>query len=172
MAYDAFLFIDGIAGESTAEVKEKPQSIAGPGIEIFSFSWGASNPSTVGSHSGGLSAGKVSVSSFNVMKRSDNASPLLFQYCCVGQHIAKVSVILRKATGKSGAQQTFLQYDFTGVMVDSVQWSGSSGGDDTPTESLSLAFAKVTVTTYVQDTEKGGMKKGEMAAWDLTKVTS
>ena len=30
-------------------------------------------------------------------------------------------------------------------MVESVQWSGSSGGDDTPTESVSFAFAKVEI---------------------------
>ena len=46
---------------------------------------------------------------------------------------------------------TFLQYDFTDVMVESIQWSGSSGGDDTPTESVSFAFAKVKVTYNKQD---------------------
>ena len=42
-------------------------------------------------------------------------------------------------------QQVFLKYTFTDVMVESVQWSGSTGGDDTPTESVSLAFAKVAI---------------------------
>ncbi|GAB1343350.1 Hcp family type VI secretion system effector [Gemmatimonas sp.] len=172
MAFDTFLFLDGVAGESTAVIDPKPQSLAGPPSEIYSFSWGASNPTTVGSTGGGLTAGKVSISSFNIMKKSDNASPVLFQYCCVGQHIKKGSVILRKATGTDGKQQTFIQYDFEDMMVESVQWSGSSGGDDTPTESISFAFAKVTVTNYKQDTKTGAMTKGTGASWDLTKVTA
>jgi len=172
MAFDTFLFLDGVAGESTAVIDPKPQGLAGPPTELYSFSWGASNPTTVGSQGGGLTAGKVSISSFNVMRKSDNASPVLFQFCCAGQHIKKGSVILRKATGTDGKQQTFLQYDFEDLMVESVQWSGSSGGDDTPTESLSFAFAKVTVTNYKQDTKTGAMIKGTGASWDLTKVTA
>jgi type VI secretion system secreted protein Hcp len=171
MAFDTYMFLDQIPGEATATIAEKPQGLSGP-MEIFSFSWGASNPTTVGSSGGGLSAGKVSVSSFNVMKKSDTASPLLFQHCCDGQHIKKASVIMRKATGKSGKQGVFIQYDFTDVMIDSIQWSGSSGGDDTPTESLSIAFAKVAITYYKQDTDTGAMSKASEAAWDLTKVSA
>ena len=39
------------------------------------------------------------------------------------------------------------KYTFTDVMVDSIQWSGSPGGDDVPTESVSFAFAKNSRTT-------------------------
>lgn len=168
MAFDTFLLLDGIDGESTAKLESPP--IANGPIEIFSFSWGASNPTTVGSRTGGLSAGKVSISSFNVMKKTDDASPVLFQNCCTGQHIKKASVIMRKATGTAGKQGTFLQYDFEDVMVESIQWSGSSGGDDTPTESISLAFARVAVQNFKQD-KAGVLAKGKGANWDLTKVT-
>jgi type VI secretion system secreted protein Hcp len=96
-------------------------------IEILSFSWGASNsnhdrirPDT------GIAGGKVSISSFNVMKKTDKASALLFQRCCEGQHIDTVIVTMRKAGGTAG-QQIFLVYTFTGAMVESIQWSGSSG---------------------------------------------
>lgn len=172
MAFDTFLFLDGVVGESTATIDAKPDGLAGPPMEIYSFSWGASNPTTVGSHSTGLSAGKVSLSSFNIMKRSDNSSPVLFQHCATGEHIKKGAVVMRKATGKAGKQATFLQYDFENMMVDSVQWSGSSGGDDTPTESVSFAFAKVTITNYIQDISKGTMTKGTGAVWDVTKVAT
>ena len=168
MAFDTFLFLEGIDGESTAKIESPP--LPNKPFEIISWNFGGSNPSTVGSGRGGLSAGKVHVSSFNVMKKTENASPQLFLNCCTGQHIAKACVIMRKATGKDGKQQTFLQYDFTNVMVDSIQWAGHHGGDDTPAESISFAFATVAVTNYTQDS-KGGMKKGAGASWDLTKVT-
>jgi type VI secretion system secreted protein Hcp len=140
-------------------------------IEIYSFSWGASNPTTVSSGQAGLSAGKVSISSFNVMKKTDKSSCNLFADCCAGQHIATATVTMRKATGTSGAQQAFLVYTFTDVMVESVQWSGSSGGDDTPTESVSFAFAKVAIEYSTQDTESGSMSPAGNASWDLTKVS-
>ncbi len=169
MAFDTFLFLEKVVGESTADVK-KPEGLADAPMEIYSFSWGASNPTTVGSQGGGLTAGKVSISSFNVMKKSDGSSPTLFQNCCAGQHMKKGALVMRKATGTSGLQQTFMQYDFEDLMVESIQWSGSSGGDDSPTESISLAFAKCTVTYYKQNTETGAMEVGGIATWDLTTV--
>lgn len=168
MAFDTFLFLQGIDGESTAVIESPP--LPSKAFEIFSWSFGASNPSTVGSGKGGLSAGKVSVSTFNVMKKTEDASPQLFLNSCTGQHIPKGSIIMRKATGKDGKQQTFLQYDFTDIMVDSIQWSGSAGGDDTPMESVSFAFATVAIVNFKQN-KKGAMEKGSGATWDLTKVS-
>jgi type VI secretion system secreted protein Hcp len=158
MAFDSFLKLDGIKGEATAD-KFKDA------IDIYSFSWGASNPI---SHQGpGLGAGKVSISSFNIMKKTDSSSTSLFQACCNGTHIKKGSLHMRKAGGE---QVEFLKYEFEGMMVESVQWSGSSGGDDTPTESVSLAFSKVSITYTAQDKE-GKAGTPVVASWDLMKVT-
>lgn len=163
MAFDTFLKITGVEGEAMQANHAKE-------IEIYSFSWGASNPTTVGSGTGGLSAGKVSVSSFNIMKKSDKTSPVLFNACCNGKHYDEAVVTMNKASGEGG-QSPFLVYKFTDVMIESVQWSGSSGGDDTPTESLSLAFAKVEIK-YQQQDAKGAVGKPVLASWDLQKVTA
>jgi type VI secretion system secreted protein Hcp len=160
MAFDAFIKFPGIDGES------KRKEFEGQ-IEIYSFSIGASNPTTIGA-GGGAGAGKVSISSFNFMKKTDTASPLLFQKCCIGDHFDKVTVTLNKAGKKALA---FLKYDFEHVFVESIQWSGSSGGDDTPTESVSLAFAKVTIT-YTAQTDTGDAGAVKTAVWDLTTVAS
>ena len=161
MPFDAYLWIDGVEGESTAEKMEKK-------TDIISFSFGASNPSTVSSGKGGLAAGKVHVSGFNIMKKMDAASNVLFAHCCTGDHFKKAEVILRKSGGASG-QQVFLKYEFEHVMVDSIQWSGSQGGDDSPTESVQFAFAnfKTTYTKFGTD----GKSKGNVGpvGWDLTK---
>lgn len=163
MAFDTYLKIEGVDGEVTATGVEGQ-------IEIYSFSWGASNPVSVGSAGGtGLTAGRVSISSFNIMKKSDKTSTALFQACATGKNFTKATVTMRKAAGEGG-QTPFLQYDFETVMVESIQWSGSSGGDDSPTESVSLAFAKVAITFSTVDA-KGTAKKVGQAAWDLTKVT-
>lgn len=162
MAFDTYMEMEGIEGEATAKGFEKK-------IEIFSFSWGASAPVTIGSGSTGISASKVSLSSFNIMKKSDIASSKLFKACCLGDHIPKVTVSMRKQTG-TGGQDVFLKYVFEEALVESVQWSGSSGGDDTPTESVSLAFAKVTVE-YKPQNPDGTLGTGTPVVWDVRTVS-
>lgn len=163
MAFDTYIKITGpdVAGESTAKGFEGQ-------IEIYSFSWGASNPVTVGSGAEGLAGGKVSISSFNFMKKSEKSSPTLFSSCASGQHHAKMVVSLRKAGGTAG-QKEFIIYEFEHCMVESIQWSGSTGGDDTPTESVSVAFAKCKIT-YNGQKPDGSFGKLAEASWDLTTV--
>jgi type VI secretion system secreted protein Hcp len=145
MAFDTFLQFTGgndIKGESTAKGFEGQ-------IEIYSFSLGASNPVTIGSGSTGL-----------------------FSACCSGQHFPSALVTLRKATGVSGGQAAFLTYTFEDVMVESIQWSGSTGGDDTPTESISIAFGKISIVYSMQDDDTGAMSPKGNASWDQTTVST
>jgi type VI secretion system secreted protein Hcp len=162
MAFDAFLKIGSgpdVKGESTDD-KHKNE------IEIASFSFGASNPSTIGSGTGGTGGGKVSISSLNVMKKTDKSSAMLFQACCAGDHYATATLTLRKAGGKSPLE--YLIYTFTEFYVDSVQWSGSAGGgDSTPSESVSFSFASVHVKYVPQKADGTGDSPIE-GGWDVT----
>ena len=94
MAFDSFMYFTGgdpaIKGETTDNTYKSKNA-----FEIYSFSLGASNPVTIGSGAQGMGAGKVSLSSFNVMKKTDNASPTLFKACCTGTHYPQATVVLR-----------------------------------------------------------------------------
>ncbi|MCU0635802.1 MAG: type VI secretion system tube protein Hcp [Gemmatimonadaceae bacterium] len=157
MPFDAYLKLAGVDGEATRKGFEKQ-------MEIFSFSFGASNPSTIGTAGGGGGAGKVSISSFNIMKKNDKASAELFKHCCSGEHFDSATVTLNKSGGKESVD--FLKYEFEKVFIDSIQWSGSSGGDDTPTESISLSYGKVTIT-YTGQSDKGGKAENIVASWNV-----
>ena len=135
MAYDAFLKLDGIQGESQKDNHKQE-------IDLMSFSWGASNSSSVGTGTG-ASTGKVSVSDFSIMKSTDSSSPPLFQKCCDGTVIATGVVTLQRQTNQGA--QAYLVYNFTNVYVTSIQWSGSGGSGDSPMESVSFCFEKGTV---------------------------
>ena len=161
MAYDAFLLLDGVKGESTRKGFEGQ-------IEISSFSFGASNPTTIGSMGPGGGAGKASLSSFNFMKHTDASSPLMFQACCAGKHFPKAKITLHKAGGDAAVD--YLIYEFEGCYIDGLQWSGHSGGDDRPMENVSVAFGKVTVTYTPQD-DKGAKGSPVIGSWDIRKVT-
>jgi type VI secretion system secreted protein Hcp len=166
MAFDAFLTFEGksdkgieIKGEST----DSDADFKGKATEIFSFSLGASNPIHIGSQAEGAGAGKVSLSSFNFMKKLDAASPPLFRCCADGGHFTSATVVLRKS---GAAQVKYLTFKFSPAFIESVQWSGSSGGDDTPTESVSVAYGKVEITYQPQD--NAGKPKGSPipASWN------
>jgi type VI secretion system secreted protein Hcp len=156
MAYDAFLKLDGITGESqkTGHTGE---------IDLMSFSWGASNSSSVGTGTG-VSVGKVSVSDFSIMKSTDSSSPVLFQRCCDGSVIANGVVTLQRQV--AGTATPYLVYTFTNVYVTSVQWSGSGGSGDAPMESVSFTFetGKVTYTSLNDDGSQGNPVDG---GWDV-----
>ena len=96
MASDYLLEIDGIKGESQ-DKKHKDT------IEVQSFSWGASQPGSFASGSGG-GAGKASFQDLHFTSTVNKASPLLAKACATGQHIKKAVLFVRKA---GGAQEDF-----------------------------------------------------------------
>lgn len=156
--FNAFLKIDGVDSEAIQKGFEGQ-------IELASFSLGASNPTNLGG--GGWGAGKVSVSSFNVTKRTDSASPLMFQACCLGKHFPNAKVSICKAGGE---QQVFLEYQFDTVYIEDIQWSGGAG-DDVPMETVSLAFGKVEMT-YKRQNPDGSLGKPIVASYDIGAATA
>ncbi|MGH9895432.1 MAG: Hcp family type VI secretion system effector [bacterium] len=161
MAFDAFLKIDGVDGESTRKGFEKQ-------MEIESFNWGVANPVTIGSGTGGVGGGKATVTSFSVTKKSDKASAVLFQACLEGTHYPKALVTLNKAGGKSPVD--FLKYEFEKVYVENMNQSGASGGDDSALEQVSFVFGKVSMT-YTPQNPDGTKGSPMVASWDLTAVS-
>ena len=158
MSFDAFLQIDDLKGEAEAAGFEGA-------IEILSFNWGASNPTNPSGTGGG--SGKVSLSEFSIMKKTDSASNKLFANCCAGEHFDKATVSFRKAGGE---QVVYLIYEFETVFTTSIMWSGSTGGDDVPTESASFAYKKVTITYHPQE-DAGGAGGPDIQSWDVSKVS-
>jgi len=123
----------------------------GTPIPIFSYSWGASNPTSFGLGGGGIGAGKVSFSSFNLMKQIDSSSAGLFTAVARGTIFPKITVTTQWGTGPATATWKF---DFENAMIESAQDSGSGGS--TPAESVSIAYEKVTWTFTDASTTKTG----------------
>lgn len=157
MGIEIFFTIDGITGEST-------KSGAEGWIEIFSFSNGASNPSSV-SFGTGSGAGKVDLSSISFQKQLDIASPYLFANCCSGAHVDKGTMIVRESTGAT-TTQVYFQYDLTEVFIDSISWGGAAGGGK-PSESLSVS-AKSIMVTYTPQNSDGSLGTQIPKGWNQT----
>ena len=108
------------------------------------------------------------MSGFNVMKKMDTSSNTLFAHCCTGDHFSKAKVTLRKASGKDGGQKPFLEYDFEHVMVDSIQWSGSSGGTTARPRACSSPSPTSRPPTTPRATDGKTMSPNTPVGWDLT----
>jgi type VI secretion system secreted protein Hcp len=161
MAFDCFLKIDGIDGESTDGAHAK-------WIEILSFSHGMSQPpSSVVSSSGGAGSGRVTMQDFSVVKHLDSASPKLALACCTGQHIPSVKIEVCRA---GGDKVKYMEYKMSTVMVSSVRPGGSAhAGDEVPLEEVAFNFGKIEWTYTHQDRGTGGGSGNISGGWDLQK---
>jgi type VI secretion system secreted protein Hcp len=127
MAYDAFIKMDGIDGDSTAKGHEK-------WIELLSFSWGCSNTAT-GGEGGGGGEGKAMTTDLEFVANFSGASPALLEGCSTGRHFRSADL----EVGKSG-DTAFYKAHFEDILISSYQTGASI--DAFPTESVRLDFVK------------------------------
>jgi type VI secretion system secreted protein Hcp len=152
---DYFLKIDGVPGESV-DAKHKGE------IELESFSWGETSSGGQGGAGGG-GAGKVSIQDFHFVMKLNKASPKLLLACATGQHLKQAVLTGRKA-GK--AQQEFLVYTFTDLVVSSYQTSASAQDPQGPLDQVSFSFAKIEVEYRAQKPD-GSLDAPIKAGWDV-----
>ena len=160
MAFDAFLKIEGVAGESTDD-KHKDW------IEVLSFHWGVSQPASASSSSGGArSAERCNHQDFSIVKTLDKASPKLALFCCNGKHVKEVTLALCRATGD---KQKYMEYKLSDAIISGVRPGGAAqGGEPLPLEEVSFNYGKIELT-YTETDHKTGKPKGDVKAnWDLT----
>jgi type VI secretion system secreted protein Hcp len=131
MPSDIFAKIGDIKGESS-DAKHKDE------IEVLSFSWGVTNNASAAGGGGG--AGKPSFFDLSIVHRIDKASPLLLLACATGKHLPDATITHRKA-GKG--QQEYLIVKMNDVIITGVVHSGSAGDQNTGSETVNMAFAKV-----------------------------
>jgi type VI secretion system secreted protein Hcp len=132
---DTFMFVPGIPGGSVdADHKDW--------IEVLSMSQGVST-----------SKKAVACSDVSIMKRLDQAGPMLWAAAAVGQVFPEIRLEVVKSGEFSG-----VIYDIriSNAKVTSTQTSGSS---ELPMESVSFSYHSITLTYNPQDA-KGGIHPG------------
>ena len=123
MAFDAYLYIDGIKGESTdSEHKDW--------IEVLSYSHPIAQPAASSSSAGG-SAGPVVRQSLSIVKKLDISTPKLYVAASSGKHIPKVTIDLMRASG--GAPVKYLTVKMEEVFITSVSPAGRTLPTSSPT---------------------------------------
>lgn len=174
MAFDAYLKIDGIPGESL-------DANHTDWIELLGFEFGASQAtSATASSAGGASAERVNLSEFSITKFIDKASPKLFEACCRGQHIREITLQVHRAGGE---QVRYYEVKMEEVIVSSTEVEGmarlSQNGsaadaavesrNELPSEEIKFNYARIKVT-YTQQNRQDGQGGGNIAGgWDRTR---
>lgn len=161
MAVDCFLELDKIEGESTITGFEKK-------IDILAWSWGMSQSGTRQMGTGGGS-GKANISDINLTKYMDKSTPPMINNLCQGVHFEKAVLTVRKVSG--GKPLDYLVLEMFEVMISTYQFGAAVGGDDRITESLSLNFARFTMTYLLQGV--GGAQSAKVpVSYDIAKGPS
>lgn len=149
---DYYLKIEGVDGEAVSKGHEKE-------MQLMSWSFGASNPSSMKPGSG-MGAGKVSMQDFHFTKMIDKASPILFMKLATGEHLKKATVTVAKPSS-DGKSLTFMTYTFEDVLVTS--WQNSA---DPLIEEVSFTFQKIMVE-YKPQKADGSLDVAVKAGWDI-----
>lgn len=158
MAFDAFLKIDGIPGESTDD-KHKDW------IEIIHFDHKMDQPaSATASSAGGATAERVNHGTFNIQHLLDKASPKIYEACCTGKHINDVTLELCRA---GGDKVKYMEIKLEQVLISKVEPQGTSA-EGFPNENVSFSYGKIK-WIYTQQKRADGAGGGNISAgWDLT----
>jgi type VI secretion system secreted protein Hcp len=166
MACDNFLqFCEAAEGGNLVGKAKKPEGETTDAthkgwLEIKSFEFGAENPTTIGSVSGGAGAGKVKFQPFKITKEVDKSSPAIFTACAAGAHFPTVFLGIRKA---GGAQADYLKYAFRLVYVTSISWSGG-GGEEAPEETVEFVYGALGIK-YLPQSSTGEMGSPLFGMW-------
>ena len=153
MAFDGFLKIDGVDGESTDSKHSK-------WIEIHSFHHHVSQPTGGSGSSGSARAGeRVNIGDFSVVKSIGKDSPKLNLHCCNGKHFSEVTIELCRSTGD---KQAYLKYTLSDVLITHVRIGGSAKeGHSVPVEEIGFAPGKFEIT-YTATDPKTGKASGDV----------
>lgn len=123
-------------------------------IEVLSFSWGATNPATLGSGGGG-GAGKVNFKEFTFSATEHATSPVQFENIASGRHIASARLtVMHPETGRPQSEWTLSDVLVTSFGVDNGELDPKAKQPNTlgvPVTKVALSFGKACYKVFAGD---------------------
>ena len=136
----------GITGEST-DTKHSGE------IQVLSWSHSFNQPTKpTRSSAGGGTVEQANHSDFSITKYVDSATDDLLKLCWSGKQIGKGTFTAYRADGDNKPVE-YLNVLLEKIVVSNVSFGG--GGGDLPTETVALAYGKVTYTYKSQKVADG-----------------
>lgn len=158
MAFDAFVKIDGIDGESSDDKHPR-------WIEVITLDTQLNQrTSSTASSAGGAGAERADFKPFTFSKLVDSATPALALACADGTHIDTVVIELCRSGGE---KLKFMEYKLTNCLISGIHTGGGPG--EFPAEVVSVHYGKIE-WRYTKQNRAGGTAAGQVATgWSLEK---
>lgn len=158
MANDAYLKIEGIAGESEDERHRN-------WIEVSNVLYAVHQPrAEVLSTAGGHTTGKADLYPITFQKLADLASPVLLQTCATGKTLSKACFEFMRADG-DGKPIPYFRIELENLMIANISPGSGEGG--IITERVQLAYAKIR-WHYLRQSIRGGTQGNSAGGWDCS----
>jgi type VI secretion system Hcp family effector len=156
MAVDIFVKLEGIPGESRdSRFKDC--------IEAEGLTWGSFMSMIDNRSNGWQVSGRGTVEPVVLIRRTDKATPKLFEYNMTARPIPEVTITFNRATGD---KQKFLEIRLKNAVVSRINFDAGTNG--LPSERVELAASEYAVT-YTETDQKTGLPKGEvMFQWSMS----
>src|SRR5262249_1194774 len=130
-------------------------------IDVSGWAFGATQDASIHQGSGG-GTGKVSIHDVQIVKAVDKSTPELLMACCKGTHFKEAKLIQRKA-GEKPMEYVILTME--DVLIAHTELGYKKTGA-TPTEAVTLHFAKFTLD-YHEQRQDGGKSGKVTCKWDI-----
>jgi type VI secretion system secreted protein Hcp len=132
---------------------------------VESYSFGASNPTNIGS--GGLSGGTVSGSDFSFTCEVDSSSGTMLSQLFSGKPVDTATFTLYESTGAAGSTSTpYVTVTFTNCYLTS-QSFGGSGASGKPSQSISFAYEQIQYAYSSQTSASGQVSNAANAGYNF-----
>jgi type VI secretion system secreted protein Hcp len=167
MAFDAFLYVFGAPGESTATLPDKSATYTP--IELLSYDLGVTMTAAP-SRSGfsGATTGRAKFNEFNCEKNIDMSTAVLCYYCSSGKHIPEIYIDIYRSAGDTKVKFATLIYKDAVITECSAKCSGS---EDLPKETLKFNYGSVEFK-YVQTDHKTGAATSNKTRFLWSQITN
>ncbi len=137
-------------------------------FEVENYSVDIAQTLNIGSQSSGAGAGKVSFNPLAVTRKTDRASPILYQMACSGTPFLFVVLVLCKSAGGEGAVTVFQKFTFKLVAVKSIAWADDA---EAPKDVVTFEYGGLVIEYWVQEAD-GSMKTKVVGGWNRIKNIS
>jgi len=175
MAFEAYLYIQGVNGDSTSGIGQNPPTeVDAPHkrpIEIKTYGLNIEMPLVENrSATGAITVGRANFADFETSKSLDVSTASLLFFCLSGKHIDKVVLAIFRRTGEGDGDDKptlFMSALYEHVVITEVGVSGS--GEEIPSETLKFTYSDVKYTYYKTD-PKTGKTTGQSATFNWHRV--
>jgi type VI secretion system secreted protein Hcp len=175
-AYLWFLNYDGTFLDSESQVdlssQLKPPEITFPPndniFEIEGYAFDVAQALNIGSQSTGAGAGKITFNPFSITRKSDRASPVLFQMACSGTAFESVVLVLTRSSGGNATALAFERFTFKLVAVKSIAWAYDA---ETPKEIVTFEYGGLVIDYWMQKPD-GSSGSRILGGWNRVKNIS